>query len=171
MIGACWVMLCTWTSSHVDLRGYFCSTRYQLHSSETWSDDPMVAVRKLPTVMVYKAPATRIREEHVSGLGARPRARLDGLLRRKTYVTRLRGFKLPFHHPQVEPTTCFHRSSPDDARDRSRAQELGSSPFLLLYPRAGRGGAGRSRNTGIAAGTWTRTRSTRTWAHGSDRVP
>ena len=71
----------------------FCSTRYLLHSSETWSDDPMVAVRKLPTVMVYKAPATRIREEHVSGLGARPRARLDGLLRRKTYVGPLRGFK------------------------------------------------------------------------------
>ena len=56
---------------------HFCSTRYQLHSSETWSDDPMVAVRKLPTVMVYKAPATRIREEHVSGLGDRPRAHLS----------------------------------------------------------------------------------------------
>ena len=57
---------------------HFCSTRYQLHSSETWSDDPMVAVRKLPTVMVYKALATRIREAHVIGLGARPRARVDG---------------------------------------------------------------------------------------------
>ena len=63
---------------------HFCST---LHSSETWSDDPVVAVPKLPTVMVYKAPATRIREEHVSGLGARPRARLDGRERRETYVT------------------------------------------------------------------------------------
>ena len=72
---------------------YFCSTRYQLHSSETWSDDPMVAVRKLPTVMVYKAPATRIREEHVSGLGARPRARVDWILRNLGYARRFRGFK------------------------------------------------------------------------------
>ena len=57
---------------------HFCSTRYQLHSSETWSDDPKTIPPKLPTVMVYKALAwTRIREEHVSGLGARPRARLD----------------------------------------------------------------------------------------------
>ena len=67
---------------HMDslLRGsvvLFCSTRYQLHSSETWSDDKVVAVRKLPTVMVYKVLATRIREAHVSGLGARPRAYLD----------------------------------------------------------------------------------------------
>ena len=37
---------------------------------------------------------------------------------------------------------------------------------MRLYPRAGRGGAGRSRNTGITAAAWTRTRSTRTWAHG-----
>ena len=67
---------------HMDslLRGSvatFCSTRYQLHSSETWSDDPKTIPPKLPTVMVYKVLATRICEEHVSGLGARPRARLD----------------------------------------------------------------------------------------------
>lgn len=63
----------------------------QLHSSETWSDDPVTDVPKLPTVMVYKAPATRIREEHVHGLCARPRACVDGILRNLGYARRLRG--------------------------------------------------------------------------------
>ena len=77
MIGACWVMLCTWTPYFADPCPESAAAENQLHSSETWSDDKVVAVRKLPTAMVYKVPATRIREEHVSGLGARPRARLD----------------------------------------------------------------------------------------------
>ena len=77
MIGACWVMLCTWTPYFADPWQPCAAAENLLHSSETWSDDKVLAVRKLPTVMVYKVLATRIREAHVSGLGARPRARLD----------------------------------------------------------------------------------------------
>ena len=77
MIGACWVMLCTWTPYFADPWSTRAAAENLLHSSETWSDDPKTIPPKLPTAMVYKALATRIREAHVSGLGARPRARLD----------------------------------------------------------------------------------------------
>ena len=69
----------------------FSAAQNQLHSSETWSDDLVDLIRKLPRAVVYKVPATRIREEHVRGLGPRPRACVDGILRRFSYVGRFRG--------------------------------------------------------------------------------
>ena len=87
------------------------------------------------------------------------------------YYNNMVEFQLPATTPKLNPPHAFTGRVPMTSRDRSRAQELGSSPFLLLYPRAGRGGGGCSRNTGIAAGTWTRTRSTCTWAHGTWQRP
>ena len=141
MIGACWVMLCTWTSSHGALWGYFCSTRYQLHSSETWSDDPMVAVRKLPTVMVYKAPATRIHEEHVRELCARPRTQKRASERRETYARRLRGFYTwlatsdhafrPWGVPRTWPKPVQNRPKPSETvRNRRKSPKLSQNASI-----------------------------------------